>query len=72
MQQELVQWLIGGMGGIAIVLLGAIWAETRRNSDKLQEICIKFAATDNRVDTHEKYFEKIPCLNGMVCLYKKE
>jgi hypothetical protein len=67
MQQELFQILMGALGGIAVIILGAIWNETRKNSEKLQEICIKVGMQDSWQQSTEKILEKLPCLNNLVC-----
>lgn len=65
--QEIFQWIIGGIAGASVILLSAIWAETRKNTERLQDICIKFAAIDNTVDMHKKVIDKLPCINNVAC-----
>ena len=67
MSETILIWIISGVSGSAILLLGAIYSEMRALNDKLQQMAIDASERDHRIETCEKLIDKLPCLNNIVC-----
>jgi hypothetical protein len=65
---ETVQiWVISGVSGAAILLLGAIWSEIRELNKQMHELMLTTTKQSGRLDTIEKIVDKLPCMNNIQC-----
>lgn len=63
MNLEHFQWVIGGIAGLATVLLGAIWSELRLLREGFDVLGKSDATTKARVDSLEERVGQLPCLD---------
>lgn len=67
MSETIVMWIVSGVSGAAVLLLGGIWSEMRSMNDKLQKMAVDASGRDQRIETCEKQIDRLPCLNNVVC-----
>ena len=65
MQLELT-WVISGICGFVLILLGAIWSELKKLNEKITDILINNSEQKIRISSLEKitanFSETLPCL----------
>jgi len=72
MTDPIIMWIISGLAGTAILLLGAIWKELRYMRNKLENVIINNTSLAGRMLILEKITDKLPCLNNLKCPSKQE
>ncbi len=67
MEQQVLLWVLSGLCGAVILLLGAIWSEMRKLNDRFHELAILQAEQNSRISTVEKVVDRLPCLLNLTC-----
>ena len=72
MDATVQMWIVSGVCGATILLLGAIWSEIRQLNSNMHEMMMTTTRQSTRLDTIEKLIDKLPCLNNLICPSSRE
>jgi hypothetical protein len=67
MTEPISMWILSGMGGTMLLLLGAIYSEIKSMNRNFHELSLTQNSSCIRIDVIEKTIYKIPCLNSFNC-----
>ena len=69
--EDIIMWLVGGSGALALSLLGGIWVELRSLRVDLSAMASHQASHGIRLDTIENVIEKLPCYREFKCPHER-